>query len=580
MASSPARRLNRGESGGKAADGGQTPETGSDRVASMTFFQLVREEMQGSLRWLLFMSALGGVSNAAILAAVNAGSKLAGESKPGLSSAILFIVALILFIKTQHYILITVTVEIESIIHRLRVRLMDALRRSELLALGAIGRTQIVAAITKETAALAEAARMLAFAGQGVVLLFFVSLYIAYLSLTAFFLSVLIVGFALLVFRARSAQISIEARETAECENRLFDRLGDLLDGFKEVRLNRSRSDDLFAESEETSRLAANKKIFMQAETFKKMVFAQASVYLLLGTVVFIVPVLSKGMGVSTAQISTALLYAVGTCFGIVQSMPVLSAANAAVENIELIENKLRELTVAEASVGARRRSFASLEMRGVEFSYVDKAAESSYQIGPIDFSLNPGDLVFITGGNGSGKSTFLKLLAGLYQPDLGEIRLDGKLVGRDNIEDYRGLISAVFSDYHLFDRLFGISYPELGEVERLLKEFELAEKTHVVDGEFSKLELSGGQRKRVALIVSLLEQRPILLLDEWTADQDPRFRRKFYSELLPQLINGGLTIVAITHDARYDEDLSVNARKFRMDDGRLVEQVNGENGR
>ena len=214
----------------------------------MTFFQLVREEMQGSLRWLLFMSALGGVSNAAILAAVNAGSKLAGESKPGLSSAILFIVALILFIKTQHYILITVTVEIESIIHRLRVRLMDALRRSELLALGAIGRTQIVAAITKETAALAEAARMLAFAGQGVVLLFFVSLYIAYLSLTAFFLSVLIVGFALLVFRARSAQISIEARETAECENRLFDRLGDLLDGFKEVRLNRSRSDDLFAE--------------------------------------------------------------------------------------------------------------------------------------------------------------------------------------------------------------------------------------------------------------------------------------------------------------------------------------------
>ena len=113
-----------------------------------------------------------------------------------------------------------------------------------------------------------------------------------------------------------------------------------------------------------------------------------------------------------------------------------------------------------------------------------------------------------------------------------------------------------------------------------MLKEFELAEKTHVVDGEFSKLELSGGQRKRVALIVSLLEQRPILLLDEWTADQDPRFRRKFYSELLPQLINGGLTIVAITHDARYDEDLSVNARKFRMDDGRLVEQVNGENGR
>src|SRR5437764_7008148 len=135
----------------------------------MTFLQLVRREMHGSLPRLVLMSGLGGISNAAILAAVNSGAQAAGAGEIGLWSAGLFVVALILFVKTQHYILIASTVEIEAIIHKLRLRLMDHVRRSELLPLDAIGRSQIVAAITKETGALLQAANMLAFAGQAAV---------------------------------------------------------------------------------------------------------------------------------------------------------------------------------------------------------------------------------------------------------------------------------------------------------------------------------------------------------------------------------------------------------------------------
>ncbi len=111
--------------------------------------------------------------------------------------------------------------------------------------------------------------------------------------------------------------------------------------------------------------------------------------------------------------------------------------------------------------------------------------------------------------------------------------------VNDSNRDAYRELIAAIFVDYHLFQRLYGIADPDPAEVDRLLTEFRLRDKTRLTDGEFGTLDLSGGQRKRIALLVSLLEKRPILLLDEWTADQDPDFRRKFYDDLLPALKRG-----------------------------------------
>ena len=217
------------------------------------------------------------------------------------------------------------------------------------------------------------------------------------------------------------------------------------------------------------------------------------------------------------------------------------------------------------------RPRFDKIEMRDILFRYVDKLSEAVFQVGPVDFTLRKGDLVFITGGNGSGKSTFLKVLAGLYTPDSGTITLDGESVNDRTRDDYRSLISAIFVDYHLFRRLYGIADPDPQEVDRLLTEFRLRDKTRLVDGEFSTLDLSSGQRKRLALIVSMLEKRPLLLLDEWTADQDPDFRRKFYDQLLPAFQRAGATIVVITHDDRYLDELKMPARRLRMDEGRFV---------
>ena len=538
----------------------------------MSFLELVRREMHGSLPKLLFMSALGGISTAAILAAINAG--LQGGSS--LWAATLFLTALFLFIKTQYYVTISTTAEIEAIIHKIRLRLMDQIRRAELLALEKIGRSRIVAAITSDTAVLTQASNMLCFSVQGAVLIFFVAIYVAFLSLAAIATTIVVVGVAAAIFHFKNRRLIAEKQRSAEWEGRLFDRLTDFLDGFKEVRLNSARSADLFDDSLNVSRTAANIKIQSQAETFKLIVTSQISMYVLLGAVVFIAPQFSSSLGgPALTKTTTALMFIVGACFGLVQSIPILLNANAAADRIEKLEAALRATGSSPEELDlAAPAHFGKIEMRKIVFRYTDRFSEAAFKIGPIDFSLQPGELVFITGGNGSGKSTFLRVLAGLYPPDSGEIILDGERITADTRNRYRALMSAIFFDYHLFQRLYGIKEPEPSEVDRLLKQFRLSDKTGLSEGEFRTLDLSGGQRRRLALIVSLLEKRPILLLDEWTAEQDPEFRRKFYDELLPDLMRARATVVVITHDDRYLDELDLPARKIHMDEGRIVEEI------
>jgi putative ATP-binding cassette transporter len=451
---------------------------------------------------------------------------------------------------------------------------MDLVRRSELLAMEAIGRARIVSAITSDTAVLTQASNTLCFSVQGIVLIFFVGIYVAYLSLAALAMAILVVVAAALIFQIKNRRLVADKRQAADWERRLYDRMTDLLDGFKEVRLNRARSDDLFEDAVDVSRAAANIKIRSQAETFKLIVTSQVSMYVLLGAVVFVAPQFSESLGgPALAKTTTALMFVIGACFGLVQSIPIILIANAAADRVAQLESALRaNVTLGDPSVTVPKK-FETIELRNIVFRYVDKLSDVAFQIGPLDFTLHAGELVFLTGGNGSGKSTLLRVLAGLYPPDSGEIKLNGVRITDDKRDSYRSLMTAIFFDNHLFQKLYGIPEAETGEIDRLLAQFRLADKTSLSHGEFSTLELSGGQRRRLALIVSLLEKRPILLLDEWTAEQDPEFRHKFYDELLPAMKQAGLTIVVITHDDRYIDEFKGPARRIRMEEGRIVDQ-------
>jgi putative ATP-binding cassette transporter len=124
-----------------------------------------------------------------------------------------------------------------------------------------------------------------------------------------------------------------------------------------------------------------------------------------------------------------------------------------------------------------------------------------------------------------------------------------------------------------LFDQLLGPrgEPADPARVHELLTLLELGNKVSVTDARLSNTRLSAGQKKRLALLLSLLETRPVLVLDEWAADQDPQYRELFYHQLLPALRDHGLTVFAITHD---DKFFSVADRILEADTGQLSERT------
>jgi putative ATP-binding cassette transporter len=177
---------------------------------------------------------------------------------------------------------------------------------------------------------------------------------------------------------------------------------------------------------------------------------------------------------------------------------------------------------------------------------------------------------VFITGGNGSGKTTFMYLFCGLYQTESGDIILNGKNVDKDSYTRLRAMFSAVFNPPHLFDRLYGLENVDTEELHTLLKEFDLDQKTSYKDDKYTNIDLSTGQRKRLAVASILMEKREVLLFDEIAADQDPHFRKYIYTELLPRLKAKGKTIIVITHDDAY---FSHADRIVKLEEGKVVEE-------
>jgi len=210
-----------------------------------------------------------------------------------------------------------------------------------------------------------------------------------------------------------------------------------------------------------------------------------------------------------------------------------------------------------------------AIELRGVGYAFdAPEGGGEGFALGPVDLALRRGELVFVVGDNGSGKTTLVKLLLGLYAPQQGELLLDGVPVTDASRDDYRQLFTTVFSDFFLFQDLVA-AVP--AAAQPYLERLEIAHKVSVQDGSFSTTDLSTGQRKRLALVHAYLEGRPVLVFDEWAADQDPAFRQLFYTELLPELRAKGHTLVVISHDDRY---FHVADRIVRMRAGQVMQEV------
>ncbi|EHN9222505.1 multidrug ABC transporter permease/ATP-binding protein [Salmonella enterica] len=355
-----------------------------------------------------------------------------------------------------------------------------------------------------------------------------------------------------------------------ETEDKLYNDYQTVLEGRKELTLNRERAEQIFQQCY-TPDAKEYRHHIIRADTFHLSAVNWSNIMMLgaIGLVFWMANSLGWADTNVAATYSLTLLFLRTPLLSAVGALPTLLTAQVAF-------NKLNKFALAPYKPDfPQPKAFPdwkTLELRNVVFHYQDNA----FSVGPINLTIHRGELLFLIGGNGSGKSTLAMLLTGLYQPQSGTILLDGQPIAAGQPEDYRKLFSAVFTDVWLFDRLLGPqgkpANPAL--VEKWLEHLKMTHKLELNDGRILNLKLSKGQKKRIALLLALAEERDIILLDEWAADQDPHFRREFYQVLLPLMQEMGKTIFAISHDDHY----FIHAdRLLEMRNGQLTELTGDE---
>tara|TARA_B110000305_G_C19453349_1_gene649352 strand:+ start:1945 stop:3582 length:1638 start_codon:yes stop_codon:yes gene_type:complete len=521
----------------------------------------------------LFSGIISGFMVTIILGAASS----ATDPSKSFRNLLLFGVALASMMIAKRYSLRHATDLTENIVQRLRLRITDKIRRSELFYFEKIGAERFQNLLTTETQMISTTATLAINAAASAIMLVVAFGFIAFLSLPAFFLSIGAITAAVLAYRISLSTVAPLLRQTIDQENRFFALLSHLLRGFAEVKMSARKNQDLY---EGHLAPVAGELRDLKIETGHRFVtttiITHSAFYVLLAVIIFVLPRLTQVEPPVIMKIAAVVLFIFGPLAEVVGVLPFLAKASISIEAIDEMESSLdREVgrhPPIDLAKPLRPRPFTFLGVSDLSFHYENEDGSPGYSLGPLNIDFAKGETVFIKGGNGSGKSTFLKLLTGLYPAKSGSLTLDGQSILPTQIQNYRELFSIIFTDFHLFDRLYGLDAIDEDRLAQMIHEMELSEKTSFYEGRFSNLELSTGQRKRLALVAVLLEDKSILIFDEWAADQDPDFRKHFYHDILPALKKEGKTIIAATHDDHYFHTAD---RLITMDYGKLIDQEN-----
>ncbi len=399
--------------------------------------------------------------------------------------------------------------------------------------------------------------------------------YLAYLSVPMFLMMVvaIIIGTSVqLVAGGKGIKGFDEARDHEDELQRYYNAIAS---GAKELRIHRPRR---FRMNTQRIQKTADRisdiqvrsvNIYILAKSFGSMLF-----FVVIGLALAMQAYYPNPDPAVITGFVLVLLYMKGPLEHVVGYLPIVGKAKIAFARISELSERFSspEPHLLMDDSEAPQAVVHSLELRDVRYSPPPVEGSEPFHLGPINLNIKQGDIVFIVGENGCGKTTLIKLLLGLYQPQSGEIRLNGEAVTDRARDDYRQLFTTVFADYYLFDDLVqGNAGKSLDVATQYLNRLEIAHKVSVKDGAFTTTDLSTGQRKRLALVNAWLEERPVLVFDEWAADQDPAFRRIFYTELLPDLKRLGKTIIVISHDDRY---FDIADQLVRMKAGRVLTEL------
>ncbi len=454
---------------------------------------------------------------------------------------------------------------------RLRNTLLDKLGAANLLLVERVGNSALHYHLMATIGNLASAyGTMLGFV-TSVVMLACNFIYLGWLSPAGLLGAVIVAAIGVAV-HFRQERLNLERKRRLDAfSNEQSARHREAIEGYKELRLSSGKLLDFRARIDDVNSRTLNESLEVTKVSTAGDLATHFFQFLMILIVVFLLPLYAALDAVVIMQLMTAILVTIGPLSGAVGAIPGFGNARIALLNLRMLQREI-DATREQPELPSDRRleEFRSLELRGIEFSFGSEAAGETFHLGPIDLRIERGEVVFVVGGNGSGKTVLLRVLTALYHQNKGAILYNGVEVGPPDRQAYREQFSAVFSEFHLFRELLGDASHRAKDAEHWIGRLGLAGKTHLRDGRFSSIALSAGQRKRLAFALAMVEDRELYVLDEYGAEQDPEQRHRFYHDLIPHLRRLGKTVIVVTHD---DAFFNAADRVLKMDFGRIVDE-------
>ncbi|WP_405652573.1 cyclic peptide export ABC transporter [Streptomyces sp. RK9] len=453
-------------------------------------------------------------------------------------------------------------------IQELRMELCRRILDSGMRRIERIGPARLQSALTDDVQIITSAVSSVPLLSMNGSIVIGAFVYIGVLSWKMLLGMVGVLAVGLLLYQLPVRRAGVHLRRAREHQDAMHGHLESVTRGAKELKLDRGRRDEVL-----DGGVGATGKLLVRdttrgvglytiAGSWGQLLFLACIGIMLFAGPHFDIPADDlTGFTLAVIYINTPLVT-------VLNLIPALGRAGTALRSLDALDLGDESGLGTPERADAEQSAGAELRLSGAVFHYDTAGDEKGFQVGPIDVEFAPGTLTCLIGGNGSGKTTLAKMLCGLYPPSAGEVVLDGTPVVGDRVEELRGSVAGVFADVHLFRTLPAHPAGD-DEANRLLAQLGMDSKVTVRDGEFSTISLSTGQRKRLALVAALLSDRPVLLFDEWAADQDPEFREFFYTEVLPALRKRGKTVIAITHDDRY---FTIADQILKLDRGTIAE--------
>lgn len=529
-----------------------------------------------SLPSLILLSMLSGFANAAVIFLIT--SAFYPKFK---LIYLLYYFALTLGVKIVGYKvvrtrLIRITLDI---VYDLRMKLIKKIFLTSYQKFEKIDRGRVFATLNNDTTRIGGAANFMVGLITSVITVIGAFMYLATIAFwaTMVTLSVITVIAVLYYFVGQKAREYFE--EARDTQNVYMGLLNGLVNGFKELSLHLNKRKQYQDDLENTCDKFRTKAGYAMVRFVNAFLIGETLLMAVLAMVGFAVPRLFPHITTFTLMsFIMVLLYLIGPVNTILGAIPGFIQLRVAWNRIQgFIKDIPANMNPEDLiPLDVKGKVVENIKARGIMFQYRNEGedkdeTEENFAIGPVDFEARKGEIIFIVGGNGSGKTTLAKVLTGMYVPDKGSIEINDCQIKNHQLGEY---FSAVFSDYHLFKKLYDVELAEKEkEAHRYLELLEMQDKVGFENNSLTTIDVSGGQKKRLALLQCYLENCPIFLFDELAADQDPVFRRFFYHDLLRRMKEKGKIVIAITHDDHY---FNAADRVIKMDMGKIDFIQNG----